>query len=82
MVAVKFGHFVITQILLENGSHINAYNNQNMESALTYACSKGYVNIVRLLLEFGADTVKLYFYNLFKGLYMPMKIVYNILNYI
>lgn len=58
MIAAKRGHLVVVQVLLKNGCNINAYNDKNMESALTYACLyKGNVKMVQLLLESGADMV-------------------------
>jgi ankyrin repeat protein len=45
------------QILLENGAGINTHSNEFKESALTLACYKGHLEMVRFLLEAGADQV-------------------------
>lgn len=43
------------QILLEHGAGINTHSNEFKESALTLACYKGHLDMVRYLLEAGAD---------------------------
>lgn len=43
------------QILLEHGAGINTHSNEFKESALTLACYKGHLDMVRFLLEAGAD---------------------------
>ena len=45
------------QILLEHGAGINTHSNEFKESALTVACYKGHLEMVRFLLEAGADQV-------------------------
>ena len=43
------------RILLEFGAGINTHSNEFKESALTLACYKGHLEMVRFLLEAGAD---------------------------
>lgn len=43
------------QILLDHGAGINTHSNEFKESALTLACYKGHLDMVRFLLEAGAD---------------------------
>ena len=45
------------QILLDHGAGINTHSNEFKESALTLACYKGHLDMVRFLLEAGADQV-------------------------
>ncbi|KAG8331270.1 Ankyrin repeat and KH domain-containing protein 1 [Homalodisca vitripennis] len=45
-------------ILLEHGAGINTHSNEFKESALTLACYKGHLDMVRFLLEAGADQDK------------------------
>lgn len=47
--------FSTFQILLEHGAGINTHSNEFKESALTLACYKGHLDMVRFLLEAGAD---------------------------
>lgn len=47
--------FSYSQILLEHGAGINTHSNEFKESALTLACYKGHLDMVRYLLEAGAD---------------------------
>lgn len=70
--AVESGHEQIAKLLLENGSKVDAEENQRYsESASTLVCSsplyaaseKGYASLVKLLLEHGSDA------NLECGLY-------------
>lgn len=42
-------------MLLEHGAGINTHSNEFKESALTLACYKGHLDMVRFLLEAGAD---------------------------
>lgn len=41
--------------MLENGAGINTHSNEFKESALTLACYKGHLDMVRFLLLAGAD---------------------------
>lgn len=50
----QISHFQL-QILLEHGAGINTHSNEFKESALTLACYKGHLDMVRFLLEAGAD---------------------------
>lgn len=68
MLAAMNGHEEATGILLENGSDINAQIETNRNTALTLACFQGRTEVVKLLLQFGANVehrakVKIYFLN-------------------
>lgn len=45
----------VAKILLEHGAGINTHSNEFKESALTLACYKGHLDMVRFLLAAGAD---------------------------
>lgn len=62
MEAASAGHVPVAKILLEHGAGINTHSNEFKESALTLACYKGHLEMVRFLLEAGADQVKICFY--------------------
>ncbi|XP_037094837.1 ankyrin repeat and KH domain-containing protein 1-like [Pollicipes pollicipes] len=55
MEAASAGHVDVAQILLDHGAGINTHSNEFKESALTLACYKGHLAMVRFLLEAGAD---------------------------
>ncbi|KAL0275144.1 UNVERIFIED_CONTAM: hypothetical protein PYX00_003100 [Menopon gallinae] len=55
MEAASAGHVGVAKILLEYGAGINTHSNEFKESALTLACYKGHLDMVRFLLEAGAD---------------------------
>ena len=55
MQAASAGHCTVARILLEFGAGINTHSNEFKESALTLACYKGHLEMVRFLLEAGAD---------------------------
>lgn len=55
MEAASAGHVGVARILLEYGAGINTHSNEFKESALTLACYKGHLDMVRFLLEAGAD---------------------------
>jgi len=55
MEAASAGHCAVAKILLEFGAGINTHSNEFKESALTLACYKGHLEMVRFLLEAGAD---------------------------
>ncbi|XP_071573914.1 ankyrin repeat and KH domain-containing protein 1 isoform X4 [Temnothorax nylanderi] len=55
MEAASAGHVQVAKILLDNGAGINTHSNEFKESALTLACYKGHLEMVRYLLEAGAD---------------------------
>ncbi|XP_072480456.1 ankyrin repeat domain-containing protein 17 isoform X6 [Notamacropus eugenii] len=55
MEAGSAGHVQVARLLLENGAGINTHSNEFKESALTLACYKGHLEMVRFLLEAGAD---------------------------
>ncbi|XP_026474601.1 ankyrin repeat domain-containing protein 17-like isoform X4 [Ctenocephalides felis] len=55
MEAASAGHVGVAKILLENGAGINTHSNEFKESALTLACYKGHLDMVRFLLLAGAD---------------------------
>lgn len=57
MEAASAGHVQVAKILLEHGAGINTHSNEFKESALTLACYKGHLEMVRFLLEAGADQV-------------------------
>lgn len=55
MSACSAGHDNIARILITEGAaDVNLVNDQN-RSSLHYACSKGLSNIVKLLIEYGAN---------------------------
>lgn len=60
MEAASAGHVGLAKILLEHGAGINTHSNEFKESALTLACYKGHLDMVRFLLEAGADQVKIF----------------------
>ncbi|KAG8139735.1 hypothetical protein E2320_002511, partial [Naja naja] len=51
MEAGSAGHVEVARVLLENGAGINTHSNEFKESALTLACYKGHLDMVRFLLE-------------------------------
>ncbi|XP_037909760.1 ankyrin repeat and KH domain-containing protein mask isoform X3 [Hermetia illucens] len=55
MEAASAGHVEVAKVLLEHGAGINTHSNEFKESALTLACYKGHLNMVRFLLQAGAD---------------------------
>nr|XP_015840312.1 PREDICTED: ankyrin repeat domain-containing protein 17 isoform X7 [Tribolium castaneum] len=55
MEAASAGHVDLAKILLKRGAGINTHSNEFKESALTLACYKGHLEMVRFLLEAGAD---------------------------
>uniref|UniRef100_A0A336L5G5 CSON003381 protein n=1 Tax=Culicoides sonorensis TaxID=179676 RepID=A0A336L5G5_CULSO len=55
MEAASAGHVSVAKILLEHGAGINTHSNEFKESALTLACYKGHLDMVRFLLGAGAD---------------------------
>lgn len=57
MEAASAGHVSVAKILLDHGAGINTHSNEFKESALTLACYKGHLDMVRFLLEAGADQV-------------------------
>lgn len=57
METASAGHVQVAKILLEHGAGINTHSNEFKESALTLACYKGHLEMVRFLLEAGADQV-------------------------
>ncbi|CAH2085273.1 unnamed protein product [Euphydryas editha] len=55
MEAASAGHVGVAKILLDHGAGINTHSNEFKESALTLACYKGHLDMVRFLLAAGAD---------------------------
>uniref|UniRef100_A0A8C7QX56 Ankyrin repeat and KH domain containing 1 n=1 Tax=Oncorhynchus mykiss TaxID=8022 RepID=A0A8C7QX56_ONCMY len=55
MEGASAGHVEVARVLLEYGAGINTHSNEFKESALTLACYKGHLDMVRFLLEAGAD---------------------------
>ncbi|KAJ8408895.1 hypothetical protein AAFF_G00247130 [Aldrovandia affinis] len=55
MEAASAGHVEVARVLLDYGAGINTHSNEFKESALTLACYKGHLDMVRFLLEAGAD---------------------------
>ncbi|XP_077999520.1 ankyrin repeat domain-containing protein 17-like isoform X2 [Glandiceps talaboti] len=55
MEASSAGHVIVSKLLIERGAQINAHSGEFKESALTLACYKGHLEMVKLLLEAGAD---------------------------
>ncbi|KAM6223256.1 ankyrin repeat and KH domain-containing protein 1 isoform 8-T8 [Rhynchocyon petersi] len=55
MEAASAGHVEVARVLLDHGAGINTHSNEFKESALTLACYKGHLDMVRFLLAAGAD---------------------------
>ena len=55
MEAASGGHVSCAKLLVHHGAEINCASNEFKESALTLACYKGNYDMVRFLLEAGAD---------------------------
>lgn len=55
LIANLISSLTFFQILLDAGAGINTHSNEFKESALTLACYKGHLDMVRFLLEAGAD---------------------------
>ncbi|KAL7286755.1 hypothetical protein TKK_0018900 [Trichogramma kaykai] len=55
MEAASAGHVPVAEILLKFGAGINTHSNEFKESALTLACYKGHLKMVKFLLDAGAD---------------------------
>src|SRR5688572_18624162 len=55
MEAASAGNVAVATILVEAGASINTHSNEFKESALALACYKGHLEMVRFLLEAGAD---------------------------
>ncbi|XP_035225607.1 ankyrin repeat domain-containing protein 17-like, partial [Stegodyphus dumicola] len=55
MEAASAGHVEVAKLLVDRGASINTHSNEFKESALTLACYKGHLEMVRFLLEAGAD---------------------------
>lgn len=55
MEAASGGHVNVAKMLLERGACINSHSNEFKESALTLACYKGHLEMVKFLLDAGAD---------------------------
>ncbi|XP_058961953.2 ankyrin repeat domain-containing protein 17 isoform X2 [Pocillopora verrucosa] len=55
MEAASGGHVSVAKMLLERGACINSHSNEFKESALTLACYKGHLEMVKFLLDAGAD---------------------------
>lgn len=82
MEAASAGHVGLAKILLEHGAGINTHSNEFKESALTLACYKGHLDMVRFLLEAGADQVSVWISNglgFFKFFCKLQKVKYKIL---
>ncbi|CAD5123429.1 DgyrCDS11779 [Dimorphilus gyrociliatus] len=55
MEAASAGHVPVSKLLLDYGAGINTHSNEFKESALTLACYKGHLEMVKFLLSAGAD---------------------------
>lgn len=55
MLSAMNGHEAATMLLLDNGSDINAQIETNRNTALTLACFQGRVEVVRILVQYGAN---------------------------
>ncbi|CAH8664748.1 unnamed protein product [Dicrocoelium dendriticum] len=55
MEATSNGHIDVARCLIKNGADINTHSTEFKESALTLASYKGHAEMVRFLLEAGAD---------------------------
>lgn len=53
--AVKKGDFQAVRRSLDSGAKIESFTPQNGKTALLEACSRGYEEIIKLLIERGAD---------------------------
>jgi ankyrin repeat domain-containing protein 17 len=58
MEAASAGHVNVAKILLDHGASINTHSSEFKESALTLACYKGHLPMVKFLLENGANQVR------------------------
>lgn len=67
MEAASAGYVNVAKVLLENGAGINTHSNEFKESALTLACYKGHLEMVRFLLAAGADQVSDWCTRVFKS---------------
>lgn len=54
-VAVHEGHASVAQILLEHGAQVSETDRENWPTPLYWSAIQGYEDVVRLLLENGAD---------------------------
>lgn len=55
MEAASNGHVDVAKLLISKGASINTHSHEFKESALTLACYKGQLEMVKFLLEAGAD---------------------------
>lgn len=55
MLSAMNGHVAATMLLLDSGSDINAQIETNRNTALTLACFQGRVEVVRILVQYGAN---------------------------
>lgn len=55
MLSAMNGHEAATMLLLDSGSDINAQIETNRNTALTLACFQGRVEVVRILVQYGAN---------------------------
>lgn len=55
MEAASNGHVDVAKLLITKGASINTHSHEFKESALTLACYKGQLEMVKFLLEAGAD---------------------------
>ena len=69
MEAASAGHVGVAKILLKNGAGINTHSNEFKESALTLACYKGHLEMVRFYKTVLYCVTMIYFY-FYKSLYL------------
>ena len=55
MEAASAGYIECTRLLIEIGADVNTHSNEFKETSLTLASYKGHADMVRFLLEHGAD---------------------------
>ena len=69
MEAASAGHVGVAKILLKNGAGINTHSNEFKESALTLACYKGHLEMVRFYAYYFHPQIYLWAFHMSEYLY-------------